>query len=215
MIPRHARLFLGALAILLGLSTSASAQDYANRYPLRIYGGLWLGFRGTWDNDLKGPFGVGATGNDDLITTVGGQFGVDYVLMRFFALGGELRVGGVNTKTYDDANFDRSKLVDIDLKPRLRFAPRHLPFEVYGTVPFGMTIPKLSNDLQNLANLDEHVGWNIGVGGGVSVFPLPHFGLNVEPLWLFHKFKVDGPLSTSDRVSLRQFALLLNLVLAL
>lgn len=208
-------IFSCAVAFLLSASVRASAQGHAEAHRARIYGGVWLGFGGELESDIDAPLGISGSSTADLITTVGGQVGLEYVLMRYLALGAEFRLGGINTEALDDANVDRSKLIDIDLKPRLRYPFERLPIEIYVTVPFGLTIPRLSDDFQDIANFDEHVGWNLGVGGGVSVFPLSHLGVNVEPIWLLHQFKVDAPLDIDGKFTMRQFALLINLVLAL
>lgn len=204
-MPRHAYvLCLSSLLAIFAATSSASADvDVGddNLIPdTRLYGGLWLGFGGDADWDAPGN-NVG-----DLETTVGGQVGLEQVLARYFSLGAEVRFGSVKWKASD-----RSKLIDINLKPRLRFPLRNTPLELYATVPVGLTIPRLA-ELDD-DNLDGKVGWNWGVGAGLHVLLTDHFGLNVEPIWMQHHFKVDGP-GSDDAFKVKQFSLLLNAVLA-
>jgi hypothetical protein len=190
------------LTLAATLHPRASAQDREGGRvdATRLYGGLWLGFGGdaTWDGD--GEFA------GDLETTVGGQFGVDAITTRHFSLGGEARFGAVKWKVDD-----RSRLIDLDFKPRLRFPLRKLPLEFYVAVPVGLTVPRLAR--LGEAPHDTKVGWNLGAGGGVNLFLTEDFGLNVEPMWLMHRFKTHG--ANDGEFTLKQFALFLNAVVAL
>jgi hypothetical protein len=185
---------------LAGAASSAQADAYADhdRYdPRRLYGGVWLGFGGSAHAD--GAFG------GDLDTTLGGQLGMDWVTNRFVSLGFETRLGASKWERMHD----RSKLVDIDFKPRFR--PLAIgPFELYATLPVGMTIPRLA-DVGD-TNLNGKVGWNIGAGVGANLFLTRRFAINVEPIWLYHHFKVEGP---ANDIALKQFSLMINGVIAL
>jgi len=194
--------FTAVLLTLLGLSSVALADDFDDRYDrdrTRIYGGLWLGFGG--DIEVHG-YDVG-----DLGKTIGGQGGVDVIVARYLSLGGELRVGGFDVGNYDD----RSRLIDLDFKPRLRFPLRRTPLELYGTIPIGLTIPRLA-DIDGVG--DENIGWNVGFGGGLNWFITHNFGLNVEPIYMLHFFGVDGT-DGNDDVTVKQFAILINAVFAI
>jgi hypothetical protein len=198
---RHAQVFLcSAILTLAALSSRAAADD--RHHPTRIYGGLWLGFGGDIEVD-----GVGDVG--DLGKTIGGQGGVDVIVARYLSLGGEVRVGGFDVGSFDD----RSRLIDLDFKPRLRLPIDDSPLELYLTVPVGLTIPRLA-DVGNGNDVDENIGWNVGVGGGVNAFVTHRFALNVEPIWLVHHFGTDGTDGGGD-VKIKQFAILLNAVLAI
>lgn len=193
---------LASLLLTPLLASRAAAHDYDREGgrvdATRLYGGLWLGFGGDaeWDGDAEFA--------GDLETTVGGQFGVDVVATRYFSLGGEARIGAVKWKVDD-----RSKLIDLDFKPRLRLPLRNAPIEFYATVPVGLTVPRLARLGED--PVDTRVGWNLGAGGGVNFFITEDFGLNVEPMWLMHKFKADH----GGEFTLKQFALFLNAVVAL
>lgn len=203
---RHVELWLCAVAlIMLGSTSKAFARDWdRDRYdhydPTRIYGGLWLGFGGDIEVDGLGDVG-------DLGKTIGGQVGVDVRVSRWFSLGGEVRIGGFDVDGFDD----RNRLIDLDFKPRL-YIPLHAPVEIYLAVPIGLTIPRLA-DVDGRGP-DENVGWNVGVGPGLNVFLTRNFGLNVEPIWMFHHFGIDGTDGNGD-VTVKQFAILLNAVFAL
>ncbi|MFT3927482.1 MAG: hypothetical protein QM778_33420 [Myxococcales bacterium] len=167
--------------------------------PTRLYGGLWLGFAGHSKYDDTNYRAYGAS-------TVGGQFGIDVVgFYNLISLGAEVRFGAAKS-----ASGDRSNLIDIALKPRLRLVPEdNFPLEFYITSPFGITIPRLSD----ANSADANIGWNFGVGGGLNLFLHEKFGINVEPMWLTHRFKVDGP--SSGKLTIQEFALFINAVLAI
>lgn len=200
---RHAWWLCAVAIFVLGSASQASARDWDRDYdrdPTRIYGGVWLGFGGDIEVD-----GVGRVG--DLGKTIGGQAGVDVLVSRWFSLGGEVRVGGFDVDGWDK----RSRLIDLDFKPRL-YLPLNAPVEIYAAVPVGLTIPRLA-DIEG-GPRDENIGWNIGVGPGINVFLTRSFGLNVEPMWLFHHFGLDGT-DGNDAVTVKQFAIMINGLFAL
>jgi hypothetical protein len=80
-------------------------------------------------------------------------------------------------------------------------------------VPIGLTIPRLA-DVDGAGGVDENIGWNFGVGPGINVFLTDSFGLNAEPIWMFHHFGVDGT-DGGDDITVKQFAVMINAVLAL
>lgn len=197
--------FLGAALIVCCASSRVQARDWDDDYrgvdPTRLYGGLWLGFGGDAEADGDDQF----AGN--LETTLGGQFGVDVVVLKHLSLGGEARIGASKWIRTGD----RTKLIDLDFKPRLRFPIGRSPVELYFAVPVGVTIPRLADG--GPPGADGKAGWNLGVGGGINVWFTDNFGLNAEPMWLVHRFKVNA---TDDdyEFTLKQFSLFLNAVVA-
>jgi len=214
------------LAALTGIATASHARaDVGDRDGdrdgyrdnVRLYGGLWLGFGGSADVDYSvdtplGPFGAG--GDDDRVTTIGGQVGFDIPIMRFLSLGAEARVGSFNTEALDDNDVDRSKLIDLDFKPRLTFPLRRSPIELYFTTPIGLTIPVLADDFGDGDAVDANPGWNLGIGGGINFWIARRFALNLEPMYLMHWFDLDVPVGGGE-VKLQQFTLFFNAVFAL
>ncbi|MDB4986731.1 MAG: hypothetical protein JWN04_1909 [Myxococcaceae bacterium] len=218
---RH-RIGLLLFAVTLGsisISSRAAAEPYRDHDDagdVRLYGGLGLGFGGTADVNAHGALGVfSANGSDDLITSVGGQVGVDVPVLRYLSLGAEARLLSFNTKPLDDNNVDRSKLLDIDFKPRLRLPLRNAPLEFYLTVPVGVTVPFLASQFTDTTKVDAKTGWNIGVGAGVNWWLARAFALNFEPMFLFHKFNFNGAAGTNGDITLRQFTMFINAVVAL
>jgi len=211
---------LGATALLAcsALASQADAQyrDRDRDAPprLRLYGGVGIGFGGELEVDGPGPFD--AIPDQDLTTSIGGQVGVDAVVLSLLALGGEVRIVGWNTEDFDDNDVDRSKLVDIDFKPRLRFPLVNDRLEIYGALPIGLTIPILADDFAGDANegVDGTVGWNLGVGGGMTFFVTPRFGLNVEPMYVMRWFGAEGGGQDAD-LTMKQFTLFVNAVIAI
>jgi hypothetical protein len=207
---------LVALTMLASASrASADVRDRDGyRDNVRLYGGLWLGFGGNADVDYAGPLGIRASApNDDQVTTIGGQVGFDIPVLRFLSLGGEARMGAFNTKGLDDNGIDRSKLIDLDFKPRLTFPLRRSPIELYFAVPVGLTIPILADDFGNGNAVDANVGWNLGIGAGINFWLTQRIALNLEPNYLMHWFDLDLPVGSG--VKLQQFTLFFNAVFAL
>lgn len=216
---RHCTTFVFGLALSLLGAVGAHAQA-TDEHRLRLYAGPGFGFGGESELDVSLGGGLGLDGEADLITTFGAQAGAEYLVHRYFAIGGEFRFGAINTEAGDDDDVDRSKLYDLVVKPRVRYPFARLPLELYLTVPIGLTIPRLSDDLtgQPLVDLDEKVGWNLGIGGGITYLLSSRVGINVEPIWLMHWFTVEAStrLTSSDMdFAVRQFRLLVNLVVAL
>lgn len=196
-----------------GLGSPARAdRDDGPRTPsrLRILGGAHFGIGGTMEGD-RIPF----DGEYDLAPTYGGHVGVDAVVFRFFAIGGEVRASAFNTEDAEDRDIDRSFLVDLDVKPRLRIPFVNQRFELYFSTPVGLTIPVLSEEIAPDDRVDGKVGWNLGIGGGMTFFITRHFGLNLEPMYVMRWFGVEGPAGTELDLSMRQFTLFTNAVIAL
>jgi hypothetical protein len=175
-------------------------------------GGAHFGIAGDLKPDRDGgPFDNGA----DLATTYGGHFGVDAVVFRFFAIGGEARFSAFNTEDADARGIHRSFLLDFDVKPRLRFAFARERMEFYFSTPLGLTVPILSSDIDANGRIDGKPGFNLGVGGGFTFFITQHFGLNVEPMYVMRWFGVEGPGGNDIDLLMRQFTLFTNAVIAL
>ncbi len=197
---------------LLGLASTATAQD------LRLYGGLRFGVAGEAEFEADN----GASADEDLLTTFGGQVGLDYLLMEHLALGGELRLAGVNTEPRDDLDVGRDLIIDIVLKPRVRFALSEA-FEIYGTLPFGLTLISTNDDLSSsVVDTSQGPGFNLGVGGGVTYLFTDRVGINFEMAYLMYWYGQTTEATVLGRtgkreidVSWGQFTLFANLVFAL
>ena len=178
---------------------------------LRILGGLHFGGGG----DLRAdPDGGGGTSEDALSPHVGLQAGVDYVMMDYFALGGELRATFFNVKDFDDLDIGRSTFIDINIKPRGRYA-FEFPLEVYGMLPMGLSIAALNDDQP----FDGGAGFNLGFGGGATYFFTDKIGVNSEMAAVWHWFsaEADVPFAGTVDYGMRtaQFYMFLNFVYAL
>jgi hypothetical protein len=189
-------------AVTLPAADNSAPAPAARRAPprggsignLRIHAGMHFGFAGELDVDADQPLNIITSRDPDLKPTVGLHGGVDYVLMDYFALGGELRLSwwkpDDNIAVGEDP--DRSLFVDIDIKPRGFYAFSRFPLEVYGTLPLGLSIASLNDDIP----MDGGVGFNLGFGGGATYFLTSRFGLNMELLGVWHWF--DGELELGD-----------------
>lgn len=230
---------LSAIAITLGLTgltAQASAQDEAlqeegtvelsdasvdggavgtGQGKLRLYGGLRLGFGGEIETEVEG----GGKGDDDLLATFGAQAGVDYVLMDYVALGGELRLAGVSSDGRDDADIGRDLFIDVVFKPRGRYALADMPLEVYGTLPLGVTFISVNSDIEDVT---AGPGFTLGIGGGATYFFTDKLGVNAEMAYLMYWFGSESELPAiagggkieADN-SFGQLTLFANLVYAL
>lgn len=188
-------------------SSSRGGSRHAGK--LRINGGLHFGGGGEWELDSEGPGGF----EDNLDPLVGLQAGVDYVLMEYFALGGEMRLTWWRP---DDDEFlgeiDRSMFFDLNIKPRGRYEFDRIPLEVYGTLPMGLSVAAMNDD----TGLDTGAGFNLGFGGGATYFITSRIGVNAEMLGVWHWFDADtdaADIDTDNRTA--QFYFLLNAVFAL
>ncbi|MDB4985144.1 MAG: hypothetical protein JWN04_322 [Myxococcaceae bacterium] len=202
---------------LTGVSSRAAAEPYPDHDDageVRLYEGVVLGSGGTADVRIKTSSGTIFNESDDLATSVGGQVGLDVPVQRFLSLGAEVRLLSCITRQLADYHADRDKLLDIGFKPRLRFSLRNAPFEFYLTVPVGFTVPFL-HDQSFDTKVAAKTGWNIGAGAGVNWWLVHNFGLNWEPLFLFHKFNIYGPAEQNSSTSLRQFTMFINAVVTL
>lgn len=192
-------------------SSSRSTQGAAGK--LRILGGMHFGGGGEWNINTDGPGDI----SPSLKALVGLQGGVDYVLMRYFALGGELRLTWWKPESIVLAGNDigRSLFVDIDVKPRGRYEFSSIPLEVYGTLPMGLSFAALNDD----TNMNGGAGFNLGFGGGATYFFTSRIGINAEMLGVWHWFdgEVDGRgvgnVDTDNRTA--QFYFFLNAVFAI
>ncbi|HEX6245088.1 MAG TPA: outer membrane beta-barrel protein [Polyangiales bacterium] len=194
-----------------GPRASSSRYRSANPGRIRINAGLHFGGGGEWHLDPEGPAGDLEA---DLDPHVGIQAGAEYILMKYFALGGELRLTW--WKPDDDeligGDVDRSMFFDLNIKPRGRYEFDRFPLEVYGTLPMGLSIAAMNDD----TGLDTGAGFNLGFGGGATYFLTSMFGLNAELLGVWHWFDADTDatdVDTDNRVA--QFYFLLNAVIAL
>jgi hypothetical protein len=187
------------------------------RGPLSVYGGLRLGFGGNLHTEIDD---TGFDGDDDMLATIGLQGGADYILMDYFAVGGELRLAWLNSETRDDGDIGRDLFIDIAVKPRGRYAFNNIPLEVYGAMPLGITFIATNGDIDDNTNGDvsQGPGFNLGFLAGATYFFTDHMGINGEMGGLMYWYGADfdapaGKFSSSNRIG--QFNLFANFVYAL
>ena len=204
----------GAVSASASASGPRASSSRGGRNPgkLRIHGGLHFGGGGEWESD---PEGTTIDIQADLDPQVGLQAGAEYILWEYLALGGEIRLTWF--KTDDDealGDADRSMFFDLNVKPRGRYAFNSIPLEVYGTMPLGLSVAAINDDLP----MDGGAGFNLGFGGGATYFFTSLIGVNAELLGVWHWFDADyenafGNVDTDNRTA--QFYFLLNAVFAL
>ncbi|HKU42209.1 MAG TPA: outer membrane beta-barrel protein, partial [Polyangiales bacterium] len=159
---------------------------------LRLYAGGLIGVAGKQSFDLEVEGYTGSLeGNGGLLPSYGLQAGATFFTVPYFDGGAEIRLawGGLNNDieittpgVTEQLAFTDTELllVDLDLKPRLRFLANN-QLELYVAAPFGLTIPSVED-------VEANIGWNIGVGAGINYFFSQHVGLNAELLFVLHNY---------------------------
>jgi hypothetical protein len=149
--------------------------------------------------------------------TPGFALGADYVLHRYFAIGGETRF---DWASINDGN--KWMLWSLMAKPRLRHQLKEFPIELYFAVPGGLSVTSSQQK-----NQSGKVGGTLGLAGGMNYFFGPHWGLNAELGWTWHWMRFQNkypgsPIngvpsfpSVDYEVRFGQMALALNAVYAL
>jgi hypothetical protein len=161
---------------------------------IALNAGVHLGMGGTERIDRSG-----LDSDSDMVATIGMQIGGEYVLHKYFAAGGELRLSGINTETDADADVGRDMLTDIMLRPRGRYVIESIGLETYAALPFGISFPNINDDKSG----DASVGFALGMDFGVNYFFTEHWGLGSSIGWLWHWFGVEQTsLSTGDKYDL-------------
>ena len=153
------------------------------RGSIALTGGIHLGMGGKASIDIPGPLDA----EDDLVATIGLQLGAEYVLLDYLALGGELRLSGVNTKGADDADVGRDMLTDIVVKPRGRYVFESIGLEAYAALPAGVSIPNINDKKGGEAS----VGFTVGAGLGASYFFSEKLGIGSDLSWLWHWYGLE------------------------
>jgi len=181
----------------------------------RLYGGVRLGVGGNMH--ISNDDDEFDNGDADLKTSFGLQAGAEWVPVRWFGVGLELRLVPFNEEFGDQ----RDRFLDFALKPSFRGALRRIPLEFYGALPIGLSSVFADDPIdEDVFDIDVGVGGNIGFMAGMNYFLTPHFGLNFELGVLIHWYGADV-LSEGEKVgslsyTLTQFTLLtLNAVYAL
>lgn len=113
--------------------------------------------------------------------TPGFAVGADYVLHRYFAIGGETRFDWASLNERDKYMF-----WSLLVKPRARHQLKQLPLELYADVAAGLSIANAS-----ASNETGKVSGALGLGAGANYFFGNHWALNVELGWTWHWLRFD------------------------
>ena len=172
----------------------AASGRWLNPGDIAFMAGVHLGMGGGFEVDVPGPLDV----EDDLAATIGLQLGGEYVLHPLFALGGELRLSGVNSEAAADNDVGRDMLIDIVVKPRARYVFESIGLEAYAALPAGVSIPNINDKKGGEAS----VGFTVGAGLGASYFFSEKLGIGSDLSWLWHWYGLEEVnLTNNDRVN--------------
>jgi hypothetical protein len=113
--------------------------------------------------------------------TPGFALGADYVLHRYFALGGETRFDWASLN-----DRDKFMLWSLLAKPRARHQLKHQPLEVYAALPVGLSVSNAAR-----SNETGKVSAALGIAAGANYFFGDHWALNLELGWTWHWLRFD------------------------
>lgn len=213
----------------VSLTPEASASDNARAQAVapvvapeekrpskwRVLAGLHFGFAGKLQVTPAAGFQLVNENPPGLEPTLGLQASLDYLLMKYFTLGAELRLGWWKPKgnitLQAQSDPDRSLFFDMNIKPRGRYAFENVPLEIYATMPLGLSVVAVTDSIP----MDGGPGFNLGVGAGAIYFVTARFGFCTELLGVWHWF--DGKLAVGTDTDNRaaQLNWMLNLVFAI
>lgn len=164
-------------------SASGSGSTPGN---LRVFAGPRVGVGGGYkfEESAAVPAGVARVIQPARVTP-GFALGADYVLHRYFAIGGETR--------FDWTSFnERNKWMFWSLlaKPRVRHQLKQFPIELYFAVLGGLQVTSAGQ-----SNQTGKVGGALGLSGGASYFFGEHWAVNAELGWTWHwqRFEAKVP----------------------
>jgi hypothetical protein len=179
---------------------------------IALNAGMHLGLGGKARVDRSG----GLDSDNPMVAGIGMQLGGEYVVHKYFAAGGELRLAGVNTKSAADSDLGRDLLIDIMARPRGRYVIESIGLETFGALPIGISFPNINDDKGG----DANVGFAIGLDLGATYFLTEKWGVSSSVGWLWHRYGIDAiNIATGDdetyHVTIGQFSWFLNAVYAL
>jgi hypothetical protein len=198
-------------------SAAAAGNGRGVTRGARLYAGFRVGAGGEVEDDYTElSIDEDDSLKADLGPSFGFQIGAGYV-WSYFGIGGELRMTSVKPDVegidLEDVSIERDTLLDLVAKPRGGYQFPNLPLEVYGALPFGVSILKSDNEYSS--DLDPGVGFTVGFVAGATYFFTKTLGLNAEIGWSVHAFGYEDE-EYEGTVSFTQWSpLTLNLVLAL
>ena len=164
-------------------STETAAKEPV-RHNFRVYVGPRIALGGGFR-----PKGQEYTWTAD--PTFGAQLGVDYTLLKYFALGFEMR-----TYWAEQSDSNRSYLfLDFALKPRAYYRIKPYPIEIYLAAVGGpsVNVPGTKVPTANGSAVKEKgkLGGVVGIAWGGSYFFNEHWALNAEFGWNWTFMRVD------------------------
>ncbi len=189
-----ATLICMSFLLLVPASASAATGDTLLLGGASGFGGS---FDGHWTSSVKlGSAGLnfGDSVHKSMDPSWGAMVHYDTGVQKYLALGGRLTFGGfINTQAAND-DWSRNLLLNLDLAPRLRFAIPGKPVEIYGVVPFGLSLLFPSSDWhdQNNLDLDTGVTWNVAIMGGADFDLSDNLGVFVEAGWTYQNVAWSG-----------------------
>lgn len=164
---------------------NAAAQSDAQEGAIRVGGGLVTGFAGELSLDFELDI---LDGDDNLIPAVGFDLFVEYVMMRYVALGARSSFVFWNSDDADRAGNGRSFVWAFS-----PYAKGRYPFEIAGfaseaslMLPLGLSVSRPNGDLGGAGEINTGVGFNLAILGGFTFFFTDTIGAYTHLGWQWH-----------------------------
>ncbi len=150
-----------------------------------------LGLAGEVEFEGPAVLGFVLEGEDDLEPTLGGGIGADLPLHKYFLLGAMFGFHSWIWDGAEDANWDRSFLLDFSLVPKGRYPFKNAPVSLYVGLPVGLCLNLFDEDNVAPAEVDVGLGLNFSALFGVLLELSDSVGLLAEIGYTLHSFSHD------------------------
>jgi hypothetical protein len=184
------RLFVAfACAVALFMPQPAHAQTDQRATMMKVTYNpkfmLGIGGKAEIDFDIDNAPGI-ADIDSDMEATLGGGLEVDFPVHKYFLLGGLFAFHSWTTDDFEDADYDRSYLLDFSLVPKVRYPFESTPLAIYFSLPIGFSLDLFDDDNTPGISVDAGLGMNISALAGVQFNLARSFGLTLELGYTYH-----------------------------
>jgi hypothetical protein len=198
-----------------GEAETVSAVNAPSGRVLQLYAGGRLGLGGhkTETEDYR---------ERNMKATPGAQAGLEW-LLPYSSVGAEVRVGAFLDEAEAEHNDERTLLIDIDFKPRIRYPLSRKSLEFYLALPIGPSFNRISRRKRDRYEasgdrISADVGFNLSPELGFTYFSKHRLGVSTGVAYSFYWYALDAV--NDDMIfraehQIRQVTLFINLLWAL